>query len=317
MKSGSNLERVLQSGNFAVTAELGPPKSADAEVIRRKVGILKGHVDAVNITDNQTAVVRMSSIAAGAILVPLGLEPIIQMTCRDRNRIAIQSDLLGAYALGARNLLCLTGDHQKFGNHPQSKGVFDVDSINLLSMVRDMRDEKKFQCGEAMTGQEPRFFVGAAENPFADPFEFRALRLGKKIAAGADFIQSQLVYNVSKFAKWMEMVRDLGLHEKCHILAGVGPIKSVGAARYMQNKVPGLDVPSEIVARLKGAENVKAEGLRLCIEIINQVKEIKGVAGVHIMAIEWEEAVPEIVQGAGLSPRPQIAQAEPETAAAR
>lgn len=316
MKSGSNLERVLLSGNFAVTAELGPPKSADPEVIRKKANILKGFVDATNITDNQTAVVRLSSIAAGALIIPLGLEPIIQMTCRDRNRIAIQSDLLGAAALGMKNLLCLTGDHQKFGNHPQSKGVFDLDSIQLLKMVRDMRDEKKFQSGEEITGKEPRFFIGAAENPFADPFEFRALRLGKKIAAGADFIQSQLVYNVPKFARWMEMVRELGLHEKCKILAGVGPIKSVGAARYMQTKVPGLDVPDEIVARLKGAENVKAEGIKLCIDIIQQVKEIKGVAGVHIMAIEWEEAVPEIVQGAGLLPRPQIAYSEPEAVAA-
>ncbi len=316
MRSGSNLERVLQSGNFAVTAELGPPKNADPEVIRKKAAILRGHVDAANITDNQTAVVRLSSIAAGAIVAPLGVEPIIQMTCRDRNRIAIQSDLLGASALGLKNLLCLTGDHQKFGNHPQSKGVFDLDSITLLKTVRDMRDEKKFQSGEEIAGKEPGFFIGAAENPFADPFEFRALRLGKKIAAGADFIQTQLVYNVPKFAKWMEMVRELGLHEKCKILAGVGPIKSVGAARYMQNKVPGLDVPDEIVARLKGAENVKAEGIKLCIDIIQQVKEIKGVAGVHIMAIEWEEAVPEIVAGAGLTPRPQIASSEPEAVAA-
>ncbi|MBI2955378.1 MAG: methylenetetrahydrofolate reductase [Chloroflexi bacterium] len=316
MKSGSNLERVLQSGNFAVTGELGPPKSADPEVIRKKAGILKGHVDAANITDNQTAVVRLSSIAAGAIVMPLAVEPIIQMTCRDRNRIAIQSDLLGAAALGMKNLLCLTGDHQKFGNHPQSKGVFDLDSINLLKMVRDMRDEKKFQCGDEITGKEPRLFVGAAENPFADPFEFRALRLGKKIAAGADFIQTQLVYNVPKFAKWMEMVRELGLHEKCKILAGVGPIKSLGAARYMATKVPGLDVPDEIVARLKGAENVKAEGIKLCIDIIQQVREIKGVAGVHIMAIEWEEAVPEIAEGAGLLPRPQIAASEANMVAA-
>ncbi len=316
MRSGSNLERVLQSGSFAVTAELGPPKNADAEVIRKKAGILRGYADAVNITDNQTAVVRLSSIAAGSILLPLGLEPIIQMTCRDRNRIAIQSDLLGASALGLKNLLCLTGDHQKFGNHPQSKGVFDLDSIQLLKMVRDMRDEKKFQSGEEVKGPEPKFFLGAAENPFAGPFEFRALRLGKKVAAGADFIQSQLVYNVPKFAKWMEMVRELGLHEKCKILAGVGPIKSVGAARYMQTKVPGLDVPEEIVARLKGSQNVKEEGIKLCIDIIQQVKEIKGVAGVHIMAIEWEEAVAEIVQGAGLYPRPVIAASEVESVAA-
>jgi methylenetetrahydrofolate reductase (NADPH) len=307
MKSGSNLERVFQSGNFAATAELGPPKNADAEVIRKKAGLLKGWADAVNLTDNQTAVVRLSSIAAGAIIAPLGLEPIIQMTCRDRNRIGIQADLLGASALGLKNVLCLTGDHQKFGNHPKSKGVFDMDSINLIKMVKEMRDEKRFQCGEEIKGVEPRFLIGAAENPFADPFEFRALRLAKKAAAGVDFIQSQLVYNVPKFAKWMEMVRDLGLHEKIKIMAGVGPIKSVGGARYMQTKVPGLDVPEEVVQRLRGAQDVKAEGIKLCIDIIKQVKEIKGVAGVHIMAIEWEEAVPEIVEGAGLAPRPVIA----------
>ena len=306
MMSGSNLERVLRSGNFAVTAELGPPKSADANIIRHKAEILKGYADAVNITDNQTAVVRMSSIGASAVLQPLGLEPIMQMTCRDRNRIAIQADLLGAGALGIKNLLCLTGDHQKFGNHPKAKGVFDLDSINLIKMVKDMRDERKFQCGEDLTGPEPRLFIGAAENPFAGPFEFRAIRLGKKVAAGVDFIQSQLVYNVPKFAKWMEMVRELGLHEKCYILAGVGPIKSVGAARYMQTKVPGLDVPEEIVQRLKDAPDKKAEGIKLCVDLINQVREIKGVAGVHIMAIEWEEAVPEIVKAAGLHPRPVV-----------
>ena len=314
MKSGSNLERVLRSGAFAVTAELGPPKSADRGVILHKAEILKGNADAVNITDCQTAVVRMSSIAAAAILVPTGLEPIMQMTCRDRNRIGMQSDFLGAAAMGVKNTLCLTGDHQKFGNHPKSKGVFDLDSISLIKMVKDMRDERKFECGEEMTGPEPRFFIGAAENPFATPFEFRALRLGKKVAAGVDFIQTQLVYNVPKFAKWMEMVRDLGLHEKCFILAGVGPIKSVAAARYMQTKVPGLDVPDSIVQRLKGAEDKKAEGIKICVDIINEVRSIKGVAGVHIMAIEWEEAVPEIVRAAGLHPRPVVAQAEAVTA---
>jgi methylenetetrahydrofolate reductase (NADPH) len=303
LKSGSNLERVLTSGAFAVTGELGPPKSADGSVIRRKAEILRGCVDAVNITDCQTAIVRLSSIASAAILLDCGLEPVVQMTCRDRNRIAIQSDLLGAYALGAKNLLCLTGDHQKFGNHPQAKGVFDIDSIQMIAMVRGMREEKKFLNGEEMAA-EPRFFIGAAENPFADPFEFRAIRLGKKVQAGADFIQTQIVLNVEKFALWMERVRKLGLHEKTYIIAGVSPLKSVGMARYMKNNVPGMDVPDELIERMKGAEDPKAEGIQICVDIINQVRKIDGVAGVHIMAIEWEEAVPTIVEKAGLLPRP-------------
>ncbi|MDO8886266.1 methylenetetrahydrofolate reductase [Candidatus Oleimmundimicrobium sp.] len=305
MKSGSNLEKILSAGNFAVTAELGPPKSADAEVVYKKADSLKGCADAVNITDCQTAIVRMSSIAVGSMLVSRGIEPIVQMTCRDRNRIAIQSDILGASALGVKNLLCLTGDHQKFGNHPQSKNVFDLDSIQLIKMVKDMRDEKKFQCGEELK-VEPRFFIGAAENPFSDPFEFRALRLAKKVDAGIDFVQTQIVYNVEKFSKWMEMVRELGLHEKVFILAGVAPLKSAGMAKYMKNNVPGMDVPDKIVERMTaaGKEKAKEEGVNICVDIINQVKEIKGVAGVHIMAIEWEEIVPEIVAKAGFLPRP-------------
>ena len=308
MNSESNLKKVLASGQFAVTAELGPPKNADAEVIRTKAKLLSGCADAVNITDCQTAIVRMSSIASSVVLMQEGLEPVTQMTCRDRNRIAIQSDLLGAAALGLKNLLCLTGDHQKFGNHPNSTGVFDMDSIQLLQMVRMMRDEKVFQCGEEIKGREPDFFLGAAANPFADPFEFRALRLAKKVAAGAQFIQTQLVYNVEKFAAWMKAVRDLGLHEKCYILAGVTPPKSIGMARYMKNNVPGMDVPDHVIARLKGAKDAKKdvqeEGINICVDIINMVKEIEGVAGVHIMAIEWESAVPEIAKRAGLLPRP-------------
>ncbi|HDP70559.1 MAG TPA: methylenetetrahydrofolate reductase [Actinobacteria bacterium] len=306
MKSGSNLEKVLEAGHFAVTAELGPPKGADAEVISKKTDILKDCVDAVNITDCQTAVVRMSSIAAAAILVSKGLEPIIQMTCRDRNRIAIQSDLLGASALGIKNLLCLTGDHQKFGNHPQSKNVFDLDSIQLIKMIKDMRDEKKFQCGEEIE-VEPRFFVGAAENPFSDPFEYRALRLAKKVEAGIDFVQTQIVYNVEKFAKWMEMVRELGLHKKVYILAGVAPLKSVGMAKYMKSCVPGMDVPNEVIERMVavGKEGAKEEGKNICVDIIEQVKKIKGIAGVHIMAVEWEEVVSGIVEKAGFLPRPK------------
>jgi len=307
MKTKSNLERVLEAGQFAVTGELGPPQSADAEVIRKKAKILKGHVDACNVTDGQTAVVRMASWAACSIGKEEGLDPIVQMTCRDRNRIALQMDILGISALGLNNMLCLTGDHQKFGNHPMAKGVYDLDSIQFVKMVKDMRDERTFQCGEEMT-VEPRLFIGAAANPFADPFEIRAARLAKKVSAGADFIQTQIIYNVYKFAEWMKMVRDRGLHEKVKILAGVAPIKSVGAAKYMKTRVPGMDVPDSVITRLQGVpkEQVSGEGTKLCIDIINQLREIEGVAGIHIMAIEWEEVVPEIVEAAGLLPRPKF-----------
>ncbi|MBU0665404.1 MAG: acetyl-CoA decarbonylase/synthase complex subunit delta [Proteobacteria bacterium] len=306
MKSGSNLERVLRAGEFAVTGELGPPKNGNPEVVREKARLLKGHVDAVNITDCQTAIVRMSSIAAGLITQNEGLEPVIQMTCRDRNRIGMQSDILGAQALGLKNLLCLTGDHQKFGNHPGSKGVFDMDSIQMLGMVKAMRDEKQFQCGEEIKNNEPRLFLGAAANPFANPFEYRAVRLGKKVAAGADFIQTQIIYNVERFAKFMEMVRDLGLDEKVYILAGVTPPKSLGMARYMKSSVPGMDVTDDVIRRMQDAKDKQEEGINICVDIIKQVKEIKGVAGVHVMAIEWESAVPEILKRAGLLPRPSI-----------
>jgi 5,10-methylenetetrahydrofolate reductase len=307
MKTKSNLERVLEAGKFAVTSELGPPQSADSQVIRRKAKILKDYVDAVNITDGQTAVVRMASWAACSIGKEEGLDPIVQMTCRDRNRIALQMDILGISALGLNNMLCLTGDHQKFGNHPMAKGVYDIDSIQLVRMVKEMRDEKKFECGEEMP-VEPRLFIGAAANPFADPFEFRVVRLAKKVAAGADFIQTQIIYNVDKFAEWMKMVRERELHEKAKILAGVAPIKSIGAAKYMKARVPGMDVPDSVITRLQGVpkEQVSKEGVKICVDIINQVCEIEGVAGIHLMAIEWEEVVPEIVETAGLLPRPRF-----------
>jgi 5,10-methylenetetrahydrofolate reductase len=325
--AGSNLERVLRAGHFAVTGELGPPQSADGEEIRKKAKLLTGICEAVNITDNQTAIVRMSSIGAGTIVVQEGLEPVIQMTCRDRNRLAIQSDLLGAYALGMRNLLCLTGDHQTFGNHPDSKNVFDVDSIQLIHMVADMRDKHIFQCGDSFKGQEPRFFVGAAAAPFADPIEFRPYRLQKKVKAGANFIQTQLIYDIEAFKTFMEKVRRLGLHEQTYILAGVGPLKSPGMANYMKNNVPGILIPDEMIARMTKAgepwagkskdeltkedkkarsEAWRSEGIQICIELVQQLQEIEGVAGVHIMAIEWEEAVRPIVEGAGLYPRPVV-----------
>jgi methylenetetrahydrofolate reductase (NADPH) len=304
-KSGSNLEKLLKRGEFVVTSELGPPRGASREAVEKKAKILKGYADAFNLTDCQTAMVRLSSIAAGTILVNMGMEPIIQMTCRDRNRIAIQSDILGAAALGMKNLLCLTGDHQCFGDHPDAKGVFDIDSIQLLDIVRQMRDEKKFQSGEDIK-VEPRLFLGAAENPFADPFKFRAIRLAKKIRAGTDFIQTQIIYNIEKFEEWMGLVRDMGLHKKVFILAGVTPIRSLGMAKYMKKNVPGMDVPDEIIKRLEGAEKKKAEGINICLDIIERVRKIEGVAGVHIMAIEWEDIVPEIVERAGLLPRPNL-----------
>ena len=305
-KSGSNLEKVLANGDFAVTAELGPPKSADLETIEKKAGLLKGWVDAVNITDNQTAIVRVSSIATGRLAVELGLEPIIQMTCRDRNMLAIQSDLLGAYLLGIRNVLCLTGDHQTFGNHPNARHVFDIDSIQLIQLVKNMRDEKKFACGEEIKNtkkspvMEPRMFIGGAANPFADPFEFRVIRLRKKINAGADFIQTQCIYDMDRFKKWMKQVCSEGLHEKCKILAGVTPLRSAGMARYMRDAVAGVSVPDSYIDRMAKAEDPATEGLAICVEQIKQLREIEGVAGVHIMAIEWERKVPEIVESAEL-----------------
>jgi len=307
MKSRSSLERVLAAGHFAVTGELGPPQSADAEVIKQKAKILKGCVDACNVTDAQTAVVRMASWAGCLIAKEQGLDSIVQMTCRDRNRIALQMDILGVAALGMNNILFLTGDYVSFGNHPSARSAFDIDSIQLIKIAKDMRDEKIFQCGDTMA-VEPGLFIGAAANPFADPFDYRVLRLAKKVAAGADFIQTQIVYNVEKFAEWMKRVRERGLHERVKIIAGVAPIKSVGAARYMKNRVPGMDVPDEVIERLRGVqkEQVSEEGIKLCVDIIKQVREIEGVAGVHIMAIEWEEAVPEICEAAGLLPRPQI-----------
>lgn len=318
-KSGSNLEKVLKADHFAVTGELGPPQSAEGEEVIHKTHLLKGAADAFNITDNQTAVVRLSSIGSAVLMMKEGLEPTIQMTCRDRNRLAIQSDLLAAHALGARNLLCLTGDHQCFGNHPMAKNVHDLDSIQLIRMVKDMRDEGIFECGDEIKGEVPRFFIGAAINPFADPFEFRPYRLAKKVEAGVDFVQTQLIYDMPRFRRFMEKVVEMGLHEQVYILAGVGPIKSIGAAKYMKNYVPGMIVRDKWVDGLRAAvadipkedkkarrEALRQQGIKACSEQIKELREIEGVAGVHIMAIEWEEAVRPIVEGAGLLPRPQV-----------
>lgn len=307
MKSGSRLEKVLTGGHFAVTGECGPPRGANADLVRKKAAFLKGVVDSVNVTDNQTAVVRMSSFAGCLLLMQEGLEPNLQMVVRDRNRIALQSDILGAYALGVRNMLCLSGDHQKFGDHPSAKNVFDLDSMQLLQTVKKMRDEGKFINDQAID-TPPKMFIGAAANPFADPAEFRAIRLGKKVAAGVDFVQTQCIYNLDRFERFMQQVRDMGLDEKVYILGGVTPMKSVGMANYMKNLVPGMDVPVEVINRLKGVpkKDQTKEGIAIAIETIQRLKEMKGIAGVHVMAIEWEERVPELVEMAGLLPRPEV-----------
>ncbi len=311
-KTESRLEKVLATGGFAVTAELGPPKCADADIIKKKGAYLKGVVDAVNITDNQTAIVRMSSVAAGVIAKEIGLEPVIQMTCRDRNRLAIQADLLGAHALGINNVLCLTGDHQCFGNHTESKNVFDIDSIQLLDMVRTMRDEKVFQSGKKLTNKKgepvipPNMFIGASANPFGDPFAFRVPRLAKKINAGAQFIQTQCIYDMDRFKRWMDEVRKRGLHEKAYILAGITPLKSVRMAEHMRNNVAGLTVTDDLFKRIEDADDPVAEGLTIAVEQIQELKKIEGISGVHIMAILGEHTVPDIAERAGLLPRPNV-----------
>ncbi len=307
MKAGSNLEKVLTAGHFAVTGELGPPRGNDAHEVLEKAKHLKGVVDSVNITDNQTSVVRMASWAAGKLILDDGIEPNLQMVCRDANRLGLMANILGATALGIKNVLCLSGDHQRFGDHPEAKNVYDLDSMQLLATFKKMRDEKKFLNDKDLEGA-PQIFIGAAVNPFADPFSFRVSRLAKKIAAGADFVQTQCIYNMEKFREYMKRAVDRGLHEKCYILGGVTPMKSVGMAKYMAKFVPGMDVPEDILTRLRGVDkkDQAAEGIRICIETIEQLKEIEGVSGVHVMAIEWEHRAPEIVKGAGLLPRPQI-----------
>ncbi len=305
METPSKLQQILSKGEFAVTAECGPPRGANPEVIREKGGVLKGYVDAVNVTDNQTAIVRMSSIAACCHLLQIGLEPVVQMVTRDRNRIALQSDIMGAYSLGIKNILCLSGDHQSFGSQPDALNVFDIDSMNLIRTVQTMREKGKDMSGFELN-ESPRMFIGAAANPFADPFEYRVIRLAKKIDAGADFIQTQCIYNMDRFKEWMKMAREEGLTEKVHILGGVTPLKSAGMAKFMNNKVAGMDIPESLIKRMAGVPKEKAieEGIKICLETIAELREMEGIHGVHIMAIEWEEIVGQIVESAGLMPRP-------------
>jgi methylenetetrahydrofolate reductase (NADPH) len=307
MKTESVLEKIFTSGELAVTSECGPPRGAVPEKIIEKAKMLKGYVDAVNVTDNQTAMVRMSSFAACVFIKQLGMNPILQMVTRDRNRLAMQADILGAYSHGIDNMLCLSGDHPHFGDHPMAANVHDIDSVQFVQMIKDMRDKGKFQAGDDILNP-PKMFIGAAANPFADPFELRVSRLAKKVKAGTDFIQTQCIYNLDKFEKWMEGVRDRGLHEKVNIMAGITPMKTVGMAKYMKNRVPGMDVPDEIIKRMAGVPKEKQpeEGIKISVEAIERLKNVEGVKGFHVMAIEWEEKVPEIVERAGLLPRPKI-----------
>jgi len=307
MKAGSHLESVLEKGAFAVTGEFNPPKGNDLSIAKRKAGLLKDCVDAVNVTDSQTAIVRMSSMAASSLLIQMGLEPVMQMTTRDRNRIALQSDLMGATALGIKNVLCLTGDHQSFGNQVDSKNVHDLDSVQLVDCVRTMRDQGTLLGGVEKIEGEIKLFIGAVENPFADPVEFRATRLGKKVAAGADFIQTQCIYDMNRFKEWMKRVLDRGLHEKCHILAGVSPLNSDRILlQWKEKTLPKIPIPEELIDRITKSKDPDEEGIRVCIEQVKELKEMKGIHGIHLMGVDLEEKFARIVDGAGLSPRPKV-----------
>ena len=297
--SRGRLERVLRRGEFAVTAEINPPDSADPDEIEHRIKPFEGWVDAINATDGSGAHCHMSSIAVSALLIRMGYSPVTQIACRDHNRIAIQGNVLGAAALGVANVLCLTGDGVQAGDHPEAKPVFDLDSISLLDTIRVMRDEHRFLSGRKITAP-PQVFVGAAENPFAPPYEFRPIRLGKKIAAGAQFIQTQYCYDVPLFERFMQRVRDMGFHERCFILVGVGPLASAKAARFIRANVPGVHIPDDVIARIELAKNQRAEGKRVCVEIIQQVREISGVAGIHLMAYKQEESIAEIVHESGV-----------------
>jgi methylenetetrahydrofolate reductase (NADPH) len=302
MRSDSRLEQVLRRGGFSVTAEISPPDSADPGAVRRKGELLRHHVDAVNCTDHTGATVHMSSLAVSALLVQMGVEPVMQMTCRDRNRLAMQGDLLGAAALGVRNVLCLTGDDVSAGDHPEAKAVYDLDSIHLLRLARTLRDNGTYLSGRKLTAA-PSLFLGAAENPFVPPYEFRPQRLAKKIEAGADFIQTQVVFDRERFAAFMQAARDLGLHQRAFILPSVSPLRSIRMARFLRERVPGVVIPDAVMARIERAPESRQaeEGIRECVETIQWLREIPGVAGVHIIAVRWEQAVAEIVERAGLA----------------
>lgn len=303
----SNLARVLREGHFAVATEVGPPIGPNPAVVQRQITQLRGYADAYNTTDNQSARVHMASLAASIMVKQAGLEPVLQLTCRDRNRLALQADLIGAASFGINTVLALSGDHVVMGDHPHAKTVYDIDSLNLARMMRMMRDGPVFENGETIPKIAPDFFVGAVENPFAPPYEFRPVRVAKKVAAGAQFIQTQSIYNVPRFREFMARIVDLGLHEKVAILAGIGPVRSPKALEYMRNDVAGMDVPEWIDARFAQVttkEDYDKVGLDLACELAQQIRQIEGVRGVHIMAGNWTAVVPQIVTALGLFPRP-------------
>ena len=307
MKTKSNLARILDSGQFAVTAEITPPRNTEFDTVRKNINLIKGYVDAFNVPDGQAAVVAMPSWAVCLVGIQEGLDAIVHMTCRDQNRIALQMDILAVSAFGINNVLCLSGDPIHFGNHPKAKPVFDLDSIQLVGMVKQLRDERKFDNGELIAGREPRLFIGAAMNPSAKPLEAALDRLRDKVSAGADFVQTQPVYNIEGFKKWMELVREKGLHKQVKIIAGITPLMSLAAARYMKTKVPNMDIPDMIIERLKNVRNKEEaaeEGMKIAVETISQLRDIEGVAGVHIMTLQREELVPKICSAASLHPRP-------------
>jgi methylenetetrahydrofolate reductase (NADPH) len=305
--AGSRLEQVLRAGSFAVTAEMNPPDTADPARIVEQANALAAVCDAVNVPDASGANVHISSLSVSALLIRQGIEPVLQLTCRDRNRIALQGDLLGGAALGVRNVLCLTGDGVQAGDQPEAKPVFDFDSIALLQTARILRDEGRFLNGHVL-GAAPRLFLGAAENPFAPPLDFRPLRLEKKIEAGADFIQMQYCFDVPQLQKFMQAARDLGLPERAFILVGVGPLRSARSAEWMRTHVPGVVIPEQLIRRLAALPEARQleEGKHICVEIINQVREIEGVRGIHVMAYRNEELATEIIAEAGLLPRPAM-----------
>jgi len=302
MNHRSNLEKVLSEKGFAVTAEIGPPKGCDSSRIRKKGEMLRGCADAFNVTDNQTAVVRMSSMAGCCILLDMGLEPVMQMACRDRNRIGLQSDVLGAAAVGVRNILCVTGDHQCFGNHPSSKGVYDLDSIQLIQIIKNMRDKGVFQSDDEISFGKPEVFIGAAANPFAHPYELMVNHLEKKVLAGAEFIQTQSVFNLDMFVSWMDEICSIGLDKKVHIIAGVTPLKSLKMAERMKFHVPGVDVPDDIFNRIKNSKDQMRAGYEISLELIDKIKKIRGVHGLHITALFWESIIPSLVKESGIYP---------------
>jgi methylenetetrahydrofolate reductase (NADPH) len=304
------LRRALASGRFVVTAEIGPPRGADPAAIAKKADLLRGWVDAANVTDNQSAHVRLSSFAGSLLAMSAGVEPVMQLTCRDRNRIALQSDLISAATLGIPNILLLTGDHPRFGDHPDAKAVFDIDGVQLVWTARTMRDQGRLLSGRRVD-PAPQWLIGTVENPFSPPISFRARRLAKKVAAGAEFVQTQFVFDLGIFERFMADLRDLGIDRECGVIAGVGPVRSLRALEYISTKVPGIHVPDAMIRRLRGvpADRVADEGMQICVEIIQRLTEISGVAGAHVMAFGYEQGIPEILERAGVGPRPDHAAA--------